>query len=108
MSVSSTRLSPDDKGTCCSYTDHSQAAVPQPTASAEHPAYHYKVKMTCGGCSGAIERVLKKNVEARESAFHREIVRSQHPSAFGKAGAIQEKQQDEELLLRGSHPRRAG
>lgn len=22
--------------------------------------------MTCGGCSGAIERVLKKNVEARE------------------------------------------
>jgi hypothetical protein len=22
--------------------------------------------MTCGGCSGAIERVLKKNIEARE------------------------------------------
>jgi len=22
--------------------------------------YHFDVKMTCGGCSGAIERVLKK------------------------------------------------
>lgn len=30
------------------------------------PAYNYTVKMTCGGCSGAIERVLKKNIEARE------------------------------------------
>jgi copper chaperone len=28
------------------------------------PAYNYTVKMTCGGCSGAIERVLKKNIEA--------------------------------------------
>ncbi|GMK53513.1 hypothetical protein CspeluHIS016_0100990 [Cutaneotrichosporon spelunceum] len=28
------------------------------------PAYNYSVKMTCGGCSGAIERVLKKNIEA--------------------------------------------
>jgi copper chaperone len=37
----------------------------QPTA----PAYVYDVKMTCGGCSGAIERVLKKNIEARESQF---------------------------------------
>lgn len=30
------------------------------------PAYAYTVKMTCGGCSGAIDRVLKKNIEARE------------------------------------------
>jgi len=28
------------------------------------PAYHYNVKMTCSGCSGAVDRVLKKNVEA--------------------------------------------
>ncbi|WOO77678.1 Metal homeostasis factor ATX1 [Vanrija pseudolonga] len=28
------------------------------------PAYNYTVKMTCGGCSGAIDRVLKKNIEA--------------------------------------------
>jgi hypothetical protein len=31
------------------------------------PAYHYKVKMTCGGCSGAINRVLGKNIESRMS-----------------------------------------
>ncbi|KAL7420755.1 Cytosolic copper metallochaperone [Cryptotrichosporon argae] len=33
------------------------------------PAYEYRVKMTCGGCSGAVERVLKKNIEA-PNAFH--------------------------------------
>ncbi|CAD6569887.1 MAG: Cytosolic copper metallochaperone [Tremellales sp. Tagirdzhanova-0007] len=37
-------------------TTHSTSSDPQT------PAYHYNVKMTCGGCSGAIERVLKKNV----------------------------------------------
>ncbi|ORX37941.1 putative copper chaperone [Kockovaella imperatae] len=33
-------------------------------AQATAPAYVYDVKMTCGGCSGAINRVLTKNVEA--------------------------------------------
>lgn len=42
----------------------STSSAPSSVPSA--PAYHYNVKMTCGGCSGAIERVLKKNVEARE------------------------------------------
>ncbi|EME38530.1 hypothetical protein DOTSEDRAFT_140929 [Dothistroma septosporum NZE10] len=26
---------------------------------AEHK-YHFEIKMTCGGCSGAVDRVLKK------------------------------------------------
>lgn len=33
-----------------------------PTTAPTAPAYYYDVKMTCGGCSGAIERVLKKNI----------------------------------------------
>lgn len=45
----------------CSATPLAQL-TPQITG----PAYNYSVKMTCGGCSGAIERVLKKNIEARE------------------------------------------
>ncbi|KAK4689928.1 hypothetical protein P7C73_g191, partial [Tremellales sp. Uapishka_1] len=36
------------------------ATQPAPTA----PAYFYTVKMTCSGCSGAINRVLAKNIEA--------------------------------------------
>ncbi|KLT40004.1 hypothetical protein CC85DRAFT_304499 [Cutaneotrichosporon oleaginosum] len=39
---------------------------PPPLTQSTGPAYNYTVKMTCGGCSGAIERVLKKNIEARE------------------------------------------
>ncbi|OCF37086.1 copper chaperone [Kwoniella heveanensis BCC8398] len=33
------------------------------------PAYSYTVKMTCGGCSGAVNRVLGKNVAA-PNAYH--------------------------------------
>ncbi|GFZ50124.1 hypothetical protein JCM24511_07879 [Saitozyma sp. JCM 24511] len=47
-----------------------------PSASPDAPAYHYTVKMTCTGCSGAITRVLTKNVEA-PNAFHVSLPKQQ-------------------------------
>jgi len=41
---------------------HVQDAQAAPTA----PALVYDIKMTCGGCSGAINRVLTKNIQPRE------------------------------------------
>lgn len=35
------------------------AAVPAPAVTGEH-RYLFNVSMSCGGCSGAVERVLKK------------------------------------------------
>ena len=35
--------------------------------SAPSHHYHFNVKMTCGGCSGAIDRVLKKLQASNES-----------------------------------------
>jgi hypothetical protein len=65
--LSATRSSRDERGSQVSeqsrQTDLQSAA---PSASPDAPAYHYTVKMTCSGCSGAITRVLTKNVEARE------------------------------------------
>lgn len=39
-------------------------ATPNNAETPKAVAYVYDVKMTCGGCSGAIDRVLKKNIEA--------------------------------------------
>lgn len=33
------------------------------------PYYKFNVKMTCSGCSGAIDRVLKKNITSRTPSF---------------------------------------
>lgn len=41
-----------------------QGETPQPPK----PFYDFDVIMTCGGCSSAIERVLKKNILEREYA----------------------------------------
>ncbi|OWZ44680.1 copper chaperone [Cryptococcus neoformans c45] len=40
-----------------------------PGAIPTGPAYQYSVKMTCTGCSGAINRVLGKNITA-PNAYH--------------------------------------
>ncbi|KAK8849489.1 hypothetical protein IAR55_004823 [Kwoniella newhampshirensis] len=40
-----------------------------PGATPTAPAYQYNVKMTCTGCSGAVNRVLGKNVTA-PNAYH--------------------------------------
>ena len=47
-------------------------SIPQAGAQGEapnppKPFYDFDVVMTCGGCSSAIERVLKKNILERES-----------------------------------------
>ncbi|WWD20114.1 hypothetical protein CI109_104589 [Kwoniella shandongensis] len=40
-----------------------------PGAAPTAPAYRYNVKMTCTGCSGAVNRVLGKNIVA-PNAYH--------------------------------------
>ncbi|WWC65657.1 uncharacterized protein I303_108278 [Kwoniella dejecticola CBS 10117] len=42
-------------------------SIPGSTPTA--PAYLYNVKMTCTGCSGAVNRVLGKNIQA-PNAYH--------------------------------------
>ncbi|WVQ79416.1 hypothetical protein IAT38_001513 [Cryptococcus sp. DSM 104549] len=40
-----------------------------PGSAPTAPAYQYNVKMTCTGCSGAVNRVLGKNIVA-PNAYH--------------------------------------
>ncbi|ODO00746.1 copper chaperone [Cryptococcus wingfieldii CBS 7118] len=40
-----------------------------PGSTPSGPAYQYNVKMTCTGCSGAVNRVLAKNITA-PNAYH--------------------------------------
>ncbi|WWC73480.1 uncharacterized protein I206_107450 [Kwoniella pini CBS 10737] len=40
-----------------------------PNSKPTVPAYQYNVKMTCTGCSGAVNRVLGKNIQP-PNAYH--------------------------------------
>ncbi|KAI5452901.1 Cytosolic copper metallochaperone [Naganishia albida] len=43
-------------------TTTAAAAAPGGAKVPPKPYYYFNVKMTCSGCSGAIDRVLKKNI----------------------------------------------
>lgn len=48
------------------------------------PYYRFDVKMTCSGCSGAIDRVLKKNITSRMPSL---LLRSGAPANMSFGGS---------------------